>query len=642
MTSSTSLLISTLLVPALLGLPRPTLPQDPSPGSPHLPTSAARPAGLIPRAVTSFGAAHLGGFAYTLGGYFGMPHDYHDQGQSAAFQRFSLLDGSWEDLPSPGAMQSVALVSHGNALFRSGGMVILNGPGEDARLESRDTFARFDLDLREWSELPPLPEPRSSHMAAVLDGSLYVAGGWQLFPDDRESVWRDTLLRYDLSQEEGGRWESFAAPFRRRALGVAAIRGHIVVVGGIDPEGSVSSSVNVFRPEESDPWSKGPDYPESAFGISIVGVGDRVYGSAGDGVVHSWAPGENAWRAETSWIFPRFFHQIVPGRAGEIVALGGVARGGRVRHVEAMNLTDGEARTVTHRWSVPAPGLAIGGQILNLTGNELYAFGGFDREGAAVQDCHRLDLLSMNWERRSPLPMGLVNASTSKAVRTQAHLGLFSSGAEATGARTAGLAYDYKYDSWEAQEYVGVDTVSEGRTAQHGEDTWLFASEGLLLREADSTRFETTDLHLPTVRRNFAVAADDDLAVLVGGVDADGEALQHCDVFRFSDRSWSRLPAPKGVRHAPQAVFSGGRLVVLGGLQSDSAQPWMEVFDFGESTWQPLRLDEIEKASASLLTFGDRLLVHSPRADTAAVDLVLIDLGLWQVAERDVAGHFRR
>ena len=91
---------------------------------------------------------------------------------------------------------------------------------QDASEFNDESLARYDVVTNRWSALPPLPAPRSSHMAAVVNGVLYVAGGWDLDGDPAEATWATTLDALDLSDVEAG-WRSLPAPFRVRGLGVA-------------------------------------------------------------------------------------------------------------------------------------------------------------------------------------------------------------------------------------------------------------------------------------------------------------------------------------------------------------------------------------------------------------------------------------
>src|SRR3954447_8332077 len=77
---------------------------------------------LMPRAVTSFGAAVLGDAVYTLGGYSGRPHAYSREGQSGELWRLSLRDGTWTQLASSEPAQGTPVVALGPVLMRAGGM----------------------------------------------------------------------------------------------------------------------------------------------------------------------------------------------------------------------------------------------------------------------------------------------------------------------------------------------------------------------------------------------------------------------------------------------------------------------------------------------------------------------------------------
>jgi len=54
-------------------------------------------------------------------------------------------------------------------IYRVGGLSFINVDGEeDAIFNSTDHFARYDVEADTWTELAPLPAPRSSLDAAVV------------------------------------------------------------------------------------------------------------------------------------------------------------------------------------------------------------------------------------------------------------------------------------------------------------------------------------------------------------------------------------------------------------------------------------------------------------------------------------------
>src|SRR5688572_13662757 len=73
----------------------------------------------LPEAVTSFGAVTHNGWLYVFGGHKGERHDYSVEMVSGSFQRLRLNGGSkWESLPGGPPGQGLALVAHGEYLYR--------------------------------------------------------------------------------------------------------------------------------------------------------------------------------------------------------------------------------------------------------------------------------------------------------------------------------------------------------------------------------------------------------------------------------------------------------------------------------------------------------------------------------------------
>ncbi|MEM9491328.1 MAG: hypothetical protein AAGC55_19430, partial [Myxococcota bacterium] len=263
---------------------------------------------LLPRAVTSFGAAAHNGWLYTLGGYSGEPHNYSKEGQSGALHRLKLADGqTWQELPGVDHLQSVALVAHGDSLIRIGGMRALNSSSESERLSSVTEVARFVTGTGTWQDMPALPEGRSSHDAVIAGGVLYTIGGWQLTPEDGERKWHKTGLRLDL-QAEDAQWSEFAVPFERRAFAVAATDRHLVAIGGMSSNNKPSKQVDIYNPQ-TEAWERGPDYPGWPFGVAAVGVGEHIYASGRDGGVYRLTVGTDAWQRVGALAFARFFHR---------------------------------------------------------------------------------------------------------------------------------------------------------------------------------------------------------------------------------------------------------------------------------------------------------------------------------------------
>lgn len=281
----------------------------------------------LPHAITSFGAATTkAGHLYVYGGHKGEAHHYNMEGQSNAFLRLNLnKPGSkWETLPAGPRLQGLALVTDGNRLFRVGGFTALNKGEEESKLSSQTSFAMFDPKTSKWTDLAPLPQPRSSFDAVVHKGKLYVVGGWDMQPDKK--TWHTTALVADLKAKSIEWKELPKPPFQRRALSLAAVGDSIYAVGGMQEKGGPTKAVASFN-TKSGKWSEGPELPGKApmagFGSSAFTIGNRLFVSTYEGdVLELNRDGQN-WKTLKKLEEGRFFHRMVPMNKSALLLISG-------------------------------------------------------------------------------------------------------------------------------------------------------------------------------------------------------------------------------------------------------------------------------------------------------------------------------
>jgi hypothetical protein len=318
-----------------------------APAPPVTTTAAPGPAAnlpfaTLPQAVDSFGGAVLGDWLYVYGGHTGKVHKYSRETVSTHFRRLNLQDRTtWEELPSGPALQGVTLMAHGGHLYRVGGMAPHNPPGQPHDLVSVAQFARFDAASKTWTDLPPLPAPRSTHDSVVVGDKLYVIGGWSMNGGHSANAeFLDTALVFDLARTGAGWEERPAPPFRRRALAVAAIEGKVYAIGGLTEDGTVVKSVDVYDPGTGK-WSRGPDLPGSkrqGFAPSAFNVGGRLYANGAEGQVLRLNDAGDGWEVTGKLATPRAAHRLLPGIAGDLLAVGGSAAGSPVSVIESIPL----------------------------------------------------------------------------------------------------------------------------------------------------------------------------------------------------------------------------------------------------------------------------------------------------------------
>lgn len=282
----------------------------------------------LPQGITSFGAAVAGDHLYVYGGHFGDAHHYSDAGQSGEFRRVSLtaLDAQWEQLSGGPKLTGLAMVEHLGKLYRVGGFTAKNKADEDQSLWSQDSFARFDPQTGSWTELPAMPSGRSSHDAAIMDGKLYVVGGWNMQGADN-TVWHTTALVCDLTQPELQWTEIATPPFQRRAVSVAAHKGKIYVIGGMTESGSTTTEVSVFDPA-AETWSvalKLNGTGMEGFGTSSFGTGDRLIVTSMSGAVQMLSDDTNKWIPAGQVNEARFFHRQLTTADSKVLLIGGAS-----------------------------------------------------------------------------------------------------------------------------------------------------------------------------------------------------------------------------------------------------------------------------------------------------------------------------
>jgi N-acetylneuraminic acid mutarotase len=298
----------------------------------------------LPEELTSFGAAIAGQKLYVYGGHTGSAHSYSTEEQSDRFRCLDLAAGSegqWQDLPGGPKLQGLALVAHGKDLIRVGGFTARNEPGAAHDLHSQSSVAKFSPAVGKWTDLPNLPEPRSSLDAAVLGDRIFVFGGWHMSGDSEENHWHDTAWSLDLSDEQAV-WKAIAKPpFRRRAVSVAAYDAKLYVIGGMQAAGGPTTRVDVYDPS-SDSWSKCAPLPGSGmsgFGSSAFATAGSLYVTTMDGFVHRLNAATETWRTVAKSDPARFFHRMLPANKDTLIVLGGANMEiGKFTHIDAIHL----------------------------------------------------------------------------------------------------------------------------------------------------------------------------------------------------------------------------------------------------------------------------------------------------------------
>jgi len=226
-----------------------------------------------------------------------------------------------------------------------------------------------------WSLAEDMLTSRLGHGTAVVDGQIYVVGGYDFGGGIVD------VDRYDPATDT---WETVSTmPVVRAGPVVASVDGLIYVIGGFDETGTSYGSVLIYDPV-ADSWSTGADMPtlrgDGSVGVAHDGLIYVVGGEDNGAVLKSvevYDPASDSWSAVADMSMPRVAAGIAVYN-DEIWVSGG----GFEPFVEppwAVTAQVERFDPVTGTWS-PAPYLnqARRDQAMVVLNDTLYVIGGFD------------------------------------------------------------------------------------------------------------------------------------------------------------------------------------------------------------------------------------------------------------------------
>jgi hypothetical protein len=213
--------------------------------------------------------------------------------------------------PAPTARIEMATAVLGDRVYLVGGLT-----GEGVTVTTMEVH---DPVTDTWAPGPDYPAPVHHAMAAVVGGTLYVAGGY-------DADWHATRGVHRLGDQG---WEPVARlPMARAAGAMVALDGRLYLAGGIDVRGDVARAMQVYDPA-TDTWATadGPPTPREHLGGAVVDgrfvtVGGRVYG-AQVGAAEAFDPLTGSWEQLPELPTPRAGLGVTRTCDGGLVAIGG-------------------------------------------------------------------------------------------------------------------------------------------------------------------------------------------------------------------------------------------------------------------------------------------------------------------------------
>ena len=205
----------------------------------------------IPTRRDHLGAASDGRYLYAVGG-----RELSQDKNVRALERYDPVSDSWKTLESmPTASGSVGAAYVGGRLITVGG---------ESPTSASDAVQGYDIQKQAWSQLPKLPSARHGVAVTVLNDSLYAVGGAAV-PGHYDSTNDAAVLNLSdtpaVPTTADPDWRDIRdAPFPRQYAASTAVRGRVLLVGGIAKGESASAKTAVYDPAFNN-WTPGPQLP---------------------------------------------------------------------------------------------------------------------------------------------------------------------------------------------------------------------------------------------------------------------------------------------------------------------------------------------------------------------------------------------
>jgi len=224
----------------------------------------------------------VGGKVYVIGG-FGSTAEPVD-----IVEVFDPATDEWRTVaPLPIALHHAAAAVVDGRLFVIGGYT-----GGRVRWSAVGTVFEYEPARNAWRGRAQMPTPRGALAVAALGGRVHALGG----TTDRVSNAHEV---YDIAAD---RWTpANAMPTARDHLAAVGLDGRVWALGGRESFlGTQYANVEIYDPT-TDSWRTGTPLPSARGGLAAAALGDKIFVFGGEAPLRIWNATEMYDRAINTW-----------------------------------------------------------------------------------------------------------------------------------------------------------------------------------------------------------------------------------------------------------------------------------------------------------------------------------------------------
>ena len=255
---------------------------------------------------------------------------------------------------------------------------------------------------------------------------------------------------------------------------------------------------------------------------------------------------------------------------------------------------DGVRFTTTAPWDLraPLPTARRGFAVAGATGI-LYAIGGNNSAGTALNTVQAYNAGTNSWSTRAPLPAARQSGNGAATISGTIYV---AGGQDAAGALTRTLySYRTSTNTWSSKAIMpafggcGGSAVISGKLYVFSgctrSSTGAQVASRLLHRYDPTTNTWATLASAPAVHFQPVVGSSGGKLYVVGGNNGAGTQTNRLDVYDPATNTWSTRAAMPSPRVAAAGVVAAGKLYVMGGRSGTTYLNTVEVYDPLANSW---------------------------------------------------------
>lgn len=409
-----------------------------------------------------------------------------------------------------------------------------------------------------WTTKAPISSPRSLAELAVLNGVLYVAGGWNVCTPFAN------LESYDPVTDT---WTQRAPmPTARGYHAVGALNGLLYAVGG-----SVDCGVDIASVEAYDP------------------------------VANTWSPKASLPTTRNS--------HVMAVANGKLYVIGGDSN--RTGNYGLNTEYDSQTDRWIDRAPLPTPRHSAAAAVVN---DIIYVIGG-GGNSVPLATVEAYDPATNSWRSRKPMLIARTNFAATVINGVIYVLG-------GLGNRTEVEAYDPATDTWEVvgqlptrRSHFRAAVFDESIYIPGGSDGVNYLSSVIaftpeLTSKSSSapcpTSHTTAKTPMPTARNSMAVGEIDGIIYVAGGFQNKSGQLAVNEAYDPVDDNWTAktpMPTARDTRGTNNAVVDG-KLYVIGGNARGQCTSVNEAYDPATDTWMTRAPMPTPRCNLAVVTFN--------------------------------------